>query len=307
MGKNNNKLQTSLEYAAVRVMLAIFGALPRQLAVSTGRGLGRLAYTFAGRLRRTGLRNLEMAFPEMSQRERERIVHGCFLSLGRQLGEFSQLPRATPESLHRIVDCVGLENLEEAQRRGKGVLLFTGHLGAWELSSFALAAFGYPLSFIVRRLDNERIEPLVEKVRSRFGNQTIDKFTSPRRLLRTLRDGKTLGVLVDLNTHPPGAVFVDFFGVPAATTTGLANLALRTESAVLPVFAAWDNERRRFVLRVDPPLEITRTNDMEEDVRRLTSAVTSVIETYVRRFPDQWLWIHKRWNTRPPGEANLYQ
>ena len=306
MGKHS-KLQISLEYAAARAMLTIFGHLPRPLAIATGRSLGRLAYAFAGRLRRTGLRNLEMAFPEMSRQERERIVKDCFLSLGRQLGEFSQFNRATPESLRRIVDCTGLENLEAAQKRGKGVLLFTGHLGAWELSSFALAAFGHPLSFIVRRLDNEKVEPLIEKARTRFGNEAIDKFTSPRRLLRALREGKTLGVLVDLNTHPPGAVFVDFFGIPAATTTGLANLALRTEAAVLPVFATWDAERRRFVLSVDPPLEITRTNDMEEDVRRLTAAVTSVIETYVRRFPDQWLWIHKRWNTRPPGEASLYQ
>ncbi len=305
MGKHS-KLQTSLEYAAARVILTIFGHMPRPLAIATGRGFGHLAYAFAGRLRRTGLRNLEMAFPEMSQRERERVVHGCFLSLGRQLGEFSQFNRATPESLRRIVDCVGLENLEAAQKRGKGVLLFTGHLGAWELSSFALAAFGHPLGFIVRRLDNEKIEPLIEKVRTRFGNEAIDKFTSPRRLLRALREGKTLGVLVDVNTHPPGAVFVDFFGIPAATTTGLANLALRTEAAVLPVFAAWDEERRRFVLYVDPPLEITRSGEMEEDVGLLTAKVTSVIETYVRRFPDQWLWIHKRWNTRPPGEANLY-
>jgi KDO2-lipid IV(A) lauroyltransferase len=305
MGKHS-KLQTSLEYAAVRVMLAIFEYLPRPLAISTGRGLARLVYPFAGRLRRTGLRNLEMVFPKMSQRERERIVHGCFLSLGRQLGEFSQLPRATPESLRRIVDCVGLENLEAAQKRGKGVLLFTGHLGAWELSSFALAAFGHPLSFIVRRLDNEKIEPLVEKVRTRFGNETIDKFTSPRRLLRALREGKTLGVLIDLNTHPPGAVFVDFFGIRAATTTGLANLALRTEADVLPVFAPWDEQRRRFLLKIDVPLNFERTGNEEEDVRRLTQSFTSVVENYVRRFPDQWLWIHRRWKTRPPGERDLY-
>jgi KDO2-lipid IV(A) lauroyltransferase len=302
----HSKLQTSLEYAAARVMLTIFGHMPRPIAIAMGRSLGHLANPFAGRLRRTGLRNLEMAFPEMSLRERERIVHACFLSLGRQLGEFSQFNRATPESLRRIVGCVGLENLEAAQKRGKGVLLFTGHLGAWELSSFALAAFGHPLSFIVRRLDNEKIEPLVEKVRTRFGNETIDKFTSPRRLLRALREGKTLGVLVDLNTHPPGAVFVDFFGIRAATTTGLANLALRTEAAVLPVFAPWDEQHRRFLLKIDAPLVFDRTGDEAEDVRRLTQSFTSVVENYVRRYPDQWLWIHRRWKTRPTGEPEIY-
>ncbi|MDQ3818304.1 MAG: lysophospholipid acyltransferase family protein [Acidobacteriota bacterium] len=306
MGKQG-KLQTALEYSAVRTVLAAFGIMPRSLAIAAGCDMGRLFYRLSGRLRRAGMRNLKMAFPEMSESERERILRGCFLSLGRQLGEFSQFRRATLESLTRVVDCVGLENLEEAKKRGKGVLLFTGHLGAWELSSFALSAFGHPLSFIVRRMDNEKIEPLIESVRSRFGNRTIDKFTSARKLLRTLHDGETLGVLVDLNTHPPGAVFVDFFGIPAATTTGLANLALRTDAAVLPVFAPWDKERQRYVLHVDPPVEIERTGDAKEDIRRLTSEVTSVVEAYVRRYPEQWLWIHKRWNTRPPGEADLYQ
>jgi KDO2-lipid IV(A) lauroyltransferase len=305
MGKRG-KVQTALEYAVARSLLTGLGLLPRPVAVATGRGVGRIAYGLSDRLRRTGFRNLELAFPEMSERERERILRGCFKNLGRLLGEFSQFPHATPESLRRIVECEGLENLQAAQELGHGVILFTGHLGAWELSSFALSAFGYPINFLVRRIDNPLVERLIEKTRTRFGNRSIDKRAAMRPMLRTLRAGGTLGILVDLNTQPHEGIFVDFFGIPASTTSGVAALALRTGAAVLPVFAPWDEKRQRFVLHVDPPLPVTPTEDTKEDIRQLTSLFTSVVESYIRRFPEQWLWIHKRWNTRPEKDANFY-
>jgi KDO2-lipid IV(A) lauroyltransferase len=305
MGKRG-KAQTALEYATARTLLTGLGLMPRPAAVATARGLAHFAYLFGGRLRRTGERNLELAFPHLSAPERSRLLRASFQNLGRLLGEFSHLPRTTPEALKQLITCEGLEHLEAAQKRGRGVILFTGHLGAWELSSFALSAFGYPMSFLVRRMDNPRIEPLVERTRTRFGNRSIDKRAAARPMLRILREGGTLGLLVDLNTLPHEGVFVDFFGIPASTTASLATLALRTNAAVLPVFVLWDKEKRRFILRVDPPLEIEPTGDAESDVRHLTSQFTSIIEQYVRRFPEQWLWIHKRWNTRPEGEANLY-
>jgi KDO2-lipid IV(A) lauroyltransferase len=305
MGKRG-KVQTALEYAAARSLLTGLGLLPRPVAVATGRGVGRIAYGLSERLRLTGFRNLELAFPEMDERERERILRGCFKNLGRLLGEFSQFPRATPESLRRIVECEGLENLQAAQALGRGVILFTGHLGAWELSSLALSAFGYPMSFLVRRIDNPLIERLIEKTRTRFGNHSIDKRAAMRPMLRTLRAGGTLGILVDLNTQPHEGIFVDFFGIPASTTSGVAALALRTGAAVLPVFVPWDEKRRRFVLHVDPPLVVAPTGDEKEDITQLTSLFTSVVESYVRRFPEQWLWIHKRWNTRPEKDTNFY-
>ena len=305
MGKQG-KVRTALEYAAARTVLTGLRLLPRTLAVATGRGLGRLAYKLEGRLQRTGLRNLELAYPDMSQRERAQILRGCFINLGRLLGEVSHFPRATPESLQQIIDCEGLENLEAAHARGRGVILFTGHLGAWELSSFALSAFGYPMNFLVRRIDNPLVEQLIDKTRTRFGNRSIDKRAAARAMLRTLHAGGTLGILVDLNTQPHEGIFVDFFGIPASTTSGLASIALRTDAAVLPVFVPWDEQRQRFVLRIDPPITITPTGDAQQDVQQLTALLTSVVEKYVRGYPDQWLWIHKRWNTRPRGEANLY-
>ncbi len=306
MGKRG-KVQTALEYATARTLLASLGLMPHNLAVAAGRGMARVAYAFGGRLRHTGERNLELAFPDLSAPERLRILRASFQSLGRLLGEFSQLRRATPETLRQRLICEGLENLDEARARGRGVILFTGHLGAWELSSFALSAFGYPMSFLVRRMDNQQLEPLIETTRTRFGNRSIDKRAAARPMLRILRSGGTLGLLVDLNTLPHEGVFVDFFGIPASTTASLATLALRTDAAVLPVFVPWDERRGRFVLRIDPPLEWTQTGDKERDVRELTSQFTSVIEGYVRRFPEQWLWIHKRWNTRPDNEPSLYK
>jgi Kdo2-lipid IVA lauroyltransferase/acyltransferase len=305
MGKHGT-VQTTLEYIAARAILTSLGLLPRSVSVTVGRGLGRVAYTLGGRLRTTGERNLELALPGLSEAERAQILRGCFENLGRLLGEFSHLPRSTPASLRRIIECEGLENLEAARSAGRGVILFTGHLGAWELSSFALSAFGYPMSFLARRIDNPQVERLVEATRTRFGNRSIDKRSAARPMLRTLREGGTVGILVDLNTHPHEAVFVDFFGIPASTTSGLATLALRTGAAVLPVFIPWDENRRRFVLSVGRPLEIEPSGDEALDVRRLTSMFTSIIEDYVRRFPGQWLWIHRRWNTRPAGEANFY-
>ena len=304
MSKSN--LQINLEYQVARSFLAVFGWLPLPVALFVGSKLGRSGYYFSGRLRRTGLRNLELAFPEMRQSERRRLLRGCFENLGRLLGVFSQFGTAAPQTLQSMIECEGLEHIEAARQSGHGTILFTGHVGAWELSSFALSLFGYPLSFLVRRIDNPKIEDLVDQRRKRLGNRTIDKRSAAREMLQILQIGGTLGILVDLNTLDREGIFVDFFDVPASTTFMLAKLAVRTESAVLPVFAPWDRQRRRFLLKIDEPLRFERSGDDEDDVRRLTQLFTDVVEKYVRRYPDQWLWIHRRWKTRPPGEPEIY-
>ena len=300
------RLQTRVEYGFARSILAALGILPRPLAVFVGRAMGRVGYFLAGNLRRTGRRNLDLAFPKLTPAEKGRILAGCFDNLGRMLGEFSQLSRITPGELSQVVDCEGLEHLQAAQASGRGVILFTAHLGAWELSSFALSAFGYPISFMVRRLDNDLIEDMVDKVRKRFGNRTLDKNAVSRLALRELNEGGTLGMLPDVNMLAREGVFVDFFGTPASTTSMLAKLALRTEAAVVPIFVPWDQQRRRFVLRLEAPLNIARTGNEAEDVQQLTASFMASIEKVVRSYPEQWLWIHKRWKTRPPGEPDLY-
>lgn len=306
MSKQRGQLQTNLEYAATRLLLSFLGALPRVVAVAVGRGIGRLAYALAGKLRRTGMRNLELAFPEKSVRERQRILRGSFISLGRQLGEFSQFPRATPESLRQLVEYDGLEILYEAQRRGRGIIFLTPHLGAWEILSFAHSALINPISFMVRRLDNPRLEELTDQIRTRFGNQSIDKKSAARAALKLLREGGTLGILADLNTHPHEGVFVPFFNRLACTTGGIAVLALRTDAAVIPVCAPWHEEKKRFVFHGSPIIELVRTGDHDRDVAINTARFTAAIEAQIRQYPEQWLWIHKRWKTRPAGEPDLY-
>jgi KDO2-lipid IV(A) lauroyltransferase len=303
---SKSKLQIDLEYLIARLLLDAFGLLPLRVALFLGSKMGRGAYYFSGRLRRTGDRNLELAFPELGQDKRRPLLRGCFESLGRLLGVFSHFANANPQTLKKMIDCEGLEHLEAARQSGRGVILFTGHVGAWELSSFALSLFGYPLSFLVRRIDNPKIETLIDRRRARLGNHTIDKRSAAREMLQILQAGGTLGILVDLNTLDREGIFVDFFDVKASTTFVLAKLALRTEAAVLPVFAPWDRQRKRFLLKVDGPLSFERSGNDEEDVRRLTQLFTNVVERYVRRYPDQWLWIHRRWKTRPPGEPEIY-
>jgi KDO2-lipid IV(A) lauroyltransferase len=298
------KLRINLEYWWARAVLGLFRLLALERGIKLGSAIGRFGFGFP-KLRRTGERNLELAFPNLPDEERKRLLRGSFENLGRLLAIFSHLGDDS-EAVKAMISVEGLEHLATAGAQGKGVILFTGHVGAWELSSFGLSLFGHPLSFLVRRIDNPKIEAMIDRLRSGSGNRTIDKRSAAREMLAILRDGGTLGILVDLNTLDREAIFVDFFGLPAATTFIVAKLALRTGAAVLPVFAPWDDDRKHFRLKVGAPLPIERTGDETEDVRRLTQQYTRVVEDYVRRYPDQWLWIHHRWKTRPEGEAQIY-
>jgi KDO2-lipid IV(A) lauroyltransferase len=304
----HGKFQTAFEYAVTRALLGGLGLLPRPAAVATGRAAGRIAHKFAGGLRRTGEINLKLAFPDLDAHERATMLRASFDNLGRLLGEFSQFPHATPEKLRKLVeyDEVGLSHLRAAEGQGRGVIFLTAHLGAWEFLSFAWSALEYPISFLVRPIDNARIEDLVEGIRTRFGNTAINKKMAARQALRVLREGGTLGILADLNTHPNEGVFVPFFGHLACTTSGVATLALRTNSVVIPTCAVWDEKRGRFFFHGDPPVELVRTGDDKRDIETNTANFAAAIERMIRAYPEQWLWIHKRWRTRPPGEPDFY-
>jgi KDO2-lipid IV(A) lauroyltransferase len=205
-----------------------------------------------------------------------------------------------------VVVIDGFENFDAARRRGKGVLFLTGHMSAWELSSFAHALYGYPLHFLVRPVSNRRIDELINRYRCLSGNRPIEKNKSARAILKTLGEAGTVGILMDHNTAIEEGVFVDFFGIPASTTSGMARLALRTDAAVVPGFLIWDASRRKYRLRFEAAVELSRTGDEEADVRENTQRFTKVIEEQVRRHPDQWLWVHKRWKTRPVGDPPMY-
>jgi KDO2-lipid IV(A) lauroyltransferase len=242
----------------------------------------------------------------MSKPERRRILIGEYVSLGRQLGEICLFPRYTRENINQVVVYEGFENFERALAGGKGVLFLTAHLGAWELSAFAHSLQGHPLSIVMRSLDNPRVDRLIQGYRTMHGNRTVDKDDFVRGLLAAMRNGETVGILMDTNMTPPQGVFVDFFDVPACTASGLARIALRTDAAVVPGFTVWDSKLRKYILRFDPAVKLIRSDDNERDVVANTAQFTQIVESYVRRYPDQWLWLHRRWKTRPKGEAALY-
>jgi Kdo2-lipid IVA lauroyltransferase/acyltransferase len=299
-------MRQRLEYAPVWLLVRILGVLPRPLAHAAGIALAQAVYLLHGRLRRVGLRNLQLAFPEMKKRQRGRIVRAVFTSLGRLLAEVCLFPRYTPDNVFEIAVYDGLENFERAEQRGKGVLFLTAHLGGWEVGSFAHSIYGHRMHIVVRPLDNIYLDKLINRYRTLHGNTTFDKQDFARGLLAAMKAGETVGILMDTNMTPPQGVFVDFFGHAACTASGLAKVALRTDAAVVPGFTIWDAAQHKYRIRFDPAVQLARTGNEAADVIANTERFNSVIEQYVRRYPEQWLWVHRRWKTRPEGEPPLY-
>lgn len=295
-----------LEYMPVWLAAKFFGLLPRPVARAVCISIGLAAYTVYPRLWRVGMRNLAIAFPQTSMKERKRILRQVYKNLGRQMAEFCLFPRYSLKSVDRIAVYDGFENFAEAEARGKGVLFITAHFGGWEIGSFVHSLHGHPLNIVIRPLDNPYLNAMVDGYRTRHGNSTFPKQDFARGLLSSLKRGETVGILMDTNMTPPQGAFVDFFGVPACTAIGLARVALHTDAAVVPGFTIWDKELGKYRIRFDPAIKLVRTGDDEADSIANTAAFTKVIESYVARYPEQWLWVHRRWKTRPAGEPPLY-
>jgi len=299
-------MREKIEFWLVLAVARPLGRMPRRMARLFGEALAWTAYRLLGRLRRVGMRNLELALPALSTAEHDRILRGVFRHLGWQLVEFCRMTRYTPENTRGWLRTEGLEHYLAAQARGKGVLVLTGHLGAWELSSFYHSLMGHPMGMVIRRLDNRRLDEFVNGIRCLHGNRVLHKDDFARDLLRAMRAGDTVGILMDTNMTPPQGVFVNFFGVEACTASGLARVALKTGAAVLPGFALWEPGEGQYVLHFGPELDFARTGDAEADIVAATQQCNDALESWIRRYPDQWLWIHRRWKTRPKGEAGLY-
>lgn len=299
-------MRPRLEYAVVWPLVKALGILPRPLARLMALLLAGAVYHLHPRLRRVGLRNLEIAMPELPTKERSRIVRGVFRSLARLLVEFCRFPKYTRANVSEIAVYEGFENFDAAKRRGKGVLLLTAHLGGWEVGSFVHSVHGHPLRIVVRPLDNPYINALVERYRTLHGNRTFAKSEFARALLDAMHKGETVGLLMDQNMTPPQGVFVPFFGVQACTASGIARVAMKTGAAVVPAFTIWDKVLRKYRIRFDPALTLVRTGNSGKDLIANTALFNQVLEEYVRKYPDQWLWVHRRWKTRPEGEQGLY-
>jgi KDO2-lipid IV(A) lauroyltransferase len=302
-------LDSYLVYFVARLVIGFFGLLPRSLGALIIRAIASFAYWVDVHHRHIAIVNLRIAFPEISDKERSRIARKSFQNTAMNLLEISWLPSLTPSNIASLVDYdpqMGLENYRAAQAKGKGILYLTGHFSSWELLPSAHALHGYPLSFVTRPLDNFPFERYLLRIRESKGNRVINKKNSARQILKELKSGGAAGILMDQNTSPQEGVFVNFFGIPAATTTSVALFALRTES---PVIAGYLTPMRsgRYTISFLPPIEVVRTGDMTRDLEINTRMFNEVLEQIIREQPESWLWGHKRWKYQPPGNPpDLY-
>jgi KDO2-lipid IV(A) lauroyltransferase len=285
-----------IQYLIARFILWSLAHGPLSLA----RAYTRLLDLGVPRLRRSALRNLELAYPDKTPQERSRIVDQVYASIARMVWTFARFPAITRENISHWIRYEGLEHYIEAKKAGRGILFATAHLGNWELSAFAHALMTEPMNIVIRPLDNATADGLVEERRQLSGNRLIGKWDAARPVLRALAQNEAVGILIDQNTTLDEGVFVDFFGTPACANPAFAKIAARTGAAVIPGFAVWSEAEERYVLRFYPPVEMT--GDATLDTQRLHK----VLEDVIREDPGQWLWLHRRWKTRPEGEEGIY-
>jgi KDO2-lipid IV(A) lauroyltransferase len=292
----------ALELMAVRVVAAIVSVLPMRAVRRCGAGLGRIAYVVDGSHRRIALENLASAFPARSEADRRALARAMFAHFGSLLLELLKFGTYTPAQMRAAVDVEGEDRARQAHQQGRGVLFFTGHFGYWEIQAIVHPLILHPVAVLARPLDNARLHEMLERIRTRTGNSVIYRQGAVRKVLRELAANHAVALLIDQHLHTPDAVYVDFFRRPAATTSALAALALRTGAPVVPVFALpLPRGRYRLVYEhpVDPP-----TADTPDAVREFTQRCTDVLEMYVRRHPELWLWMHRRWRDQDVNAAD---
>ncbi len=307
---SKSKAQIWIEYAFAKSIMTTLSVLPRSWAVRVGFVIAAVGYRIFGKLRRVGLRSLEIAYPEMDSGKRADMLKRSFRSLGRTLGFVTGFQTISRKKVRELIDIDFdddfKEQFEKIRSEKRGYIVLTGHLGNWEMFALAYSVFFEPSNLLSRKMDNPKIDAMVESMRSSFGNRQIDKINSAGPILRILRSGGNVGILADVNTHPKEGVFVPFFGVEACTTAGVALLAQRANALIVPLFAVWDEAKGRYSMVNEKIIEPANTGDREVDILATTAEFTAALERTIRKYPDQWVWIHRRWKTRPHGEPDLY-
>ena len=282
-----------LEYALVRGVTGLVRRLPQRAATRLGHAIGWLGYRLDARHRRITLDNLAATFPERSPQERTRIAREVFAHFGRKLIELLWFTGRTREEQLALVEFAGAEHVEAAHAAGRGVLLVTGHFGFWELHALAHGLQVGPMAVVARALDNPLLDRMLTDLRGSTGNVVIDRKGGLRRIMRALNANQSVAVLIDQHILTADAVEVDFLGRPAATTSAVAVLAMRTGAAVIPAFSLPLNDGR-YRLIYERPLDVPAA-DTPDAVRELTQRCTKALEKYVRANPERWLWMHRRW------------
>jgi Kdo2-lipid IVA lauroyltransferase/acyltransferase len=299
-----------LIYALARTVIFVLQIMPRNIGIAIIRLLAACTYFLDAPHRHIADVNLQIAFPDMPAKERRRIARKSFQNTAMNLIEISRLPKLTPDTIASLVTYdpqFGLQNYQAALRQGKGILYLTGHFSSWELLPSAHALHGYPLSFITRPLDNVFLERYLLKLRESKGNMVMNKKNSARQILKNLKSNGTAGILMDQNTSLQEGIFVDFFGIPAATTTGMAFFALHTNAPVLPGYLT-PMRNGRYAIKFLPPVDLICTGDQARDIEANTRRFNEILENIIREQPESWLWGHKRWKYQPDeNPPNLYK
>jgi len=293
-------MRKGLEFALAATLVGLLRAAPLNLSYRLGYAAAGLLDLLLPKLRKVALHNLAMALPDSDAAERSRIADGVFRSVGRVLVAFARFPAINQRNVGDWISYQGLEHYQAAKRQGRGVLIATAHLGNWELSAFTHALMTEPMNVMVRPLDNPLVDQLVESRRTLSGNCLIFKRDAARTVLKALKNNEPVGILIDQNTTPAEGVFINFFGQQACAGSAFAKLAYHSNAPVIPGFALWNEATKRYDLHFLP--EVPLTGDATEDTQR----IHAVLEQVIRQHPDQWLWIHRRWKTRPPGEPAFY-
>jgi Kdo2-lipid IVA lauroyltransferase/acyltransferase len=297
-----------VEYAIFRLAFAVFAALPRSLALRCGAWLGELFYLFDIRDRRIARINLGIAFPERSGAEHRRILRASCRNLGRVAAEFCHFSRLTAENMSQFVSFADRGAWERAIATAdeKGAVIATAHFGNWELLAYIHGLLGRPVTLVHRPMHNPLFDDAITAIRGGAGTRSIKKKAAAKEALRALKRHQILVIPSDQNQTRTAGVFIDFFGKPACTTPGAARLAMLTGAPVLPVFLVREGESERHRIEIFPEIELVASGDRDADIRTNTQRCSDVIEAMLRRYPEQWIWFHKRWKTRPLGEPRLY-
>lgn len=293
----NRPLGHRVEYGLYIALKTLLRTLPHSGTRSFGRGLGSLAHALDRRHRDVALRNLALALPEMDEAERRRLVKRCFRHFGAALCDAISSTRFAPTELCHRMSLRGWENLEEAERRGKGIFILSAHLGLWELVPPMIGLTRGRMDIVVRPADNPWLDRELRGLRERFGNAVIPKRGAARRMLEVLRGGGRVGILIDQRVQEKEGIAVPFFGRPALTSPVLARVSLRTGAAVVPI-AAYPEPGGRYRVVVRPAVLPPEGGDDEEAVAALTRRYLEIAEEDIRAHPEMWLWMHRRWDER---------
>jgi len=291
------KISHFLEYLLTVSMVKLAQVLPHGAALHFGSLLGRITFSVVRLRRGVVLENLRAALPDKTEPQILKIARDTYRNLGMSLVEYARLPVTTDEEMRERITVEGLENFDRALARSKGAVLVTGHFGSWELMGARLKSHGYPVNFLVGEQKNRAVDDLMNHLRRSKGIGIIGMGASMRHVLRALKSNQFVAMLSDQDAGSRG-VFVDFMGRPASTPFGPASFAVRTGAALIAAFILREDLARHRVI-LEAPLVPNAGASEEEESLRLTQQYTSLLEKYVRERPDHWLWLHRRWKTRP--------